>query len=96
MGLTALHERFVATATQRSPLSKGREHSKPRNGDLEFSEELTMTALLYRGHSYEAPAALPKACIELTYRRETYNTCREEVAHNAHPSLTYRGVSYAK
>ena len=55
-----------------------------------------MTALLYRGHSYEAPAASPKACIELTYRRETYNTCREEVDHNAHPSLTYRGVSYAK
>ena len=75
---------------------QGRRHSKPRNGDLEFSEELTMTALLYRGHSYEAPAASPKACIELTYRRETYNTCREEVAHNAHPSLTYRGVSYAK
>ncbi|MCB4428779.1 hypothetical protein FZX09_08255, partial [Synechococcus sp. MU1643] len=41
----------VATATQRSPLSMGRRHSKPRNGDLEFSEELTMTALLYRGHS---------------------------------------------
>ena len=55
-----------------------------------------MTALLYRGHSYEAPAASPKACIELTYRRETYNTCREEVAHNAHPSLTYRGASYTK
>ena len=55
-----------------------------------------MTALLYRGHSYEAPAASPKACVELTYRREHYNTCREEVARNAHPSLTYRGVSYAK
>jgi len=81
---------------KRSPLSKGRRHSKPRNGDLEFSEELTMTALLYRGHSYEAPAASPKACIELTYRRETYNTCREEVARNAHPTLTYRGASYAK
>ena len=89
-------KRFVAVATKRSPLLQGRRHSKPRNGDLEFSEELTMTALLYRGHSYEAPAASPKACIELTYRRETYNTCREEVAHNAHPSLTYRGVSYAK
>ena len=87
---------FVATATQRSPLSKGRRHSKPRNGDLEFSEEPTMTALLYRGHSYEAQAASPKACVELTYRREHYNTCREEVAHNAHPSLTYRGASYTK
>ena len=96
MGLTQVYNFSVATATQRSPLFKGRRHSKPRNGDLEFSEELTMTALLYRGHSYEAPAASPKACIELTYRREHYNTCREEVAHNAHPSLTYRGVSYAK
>ena len=74
----------------------GRRHSKPRNGDLEFSEELTMIALLYRGHSYEAPAASPKACVELTYRREHYNTCREEVAHNAHSSLTYRGASYTK
>ena len=55
-----------------------------------------MTALLYRGHSYEAPTDSPKACIELTYRRETYNTCREEVARNAHPTLTYRGASYAK
>ena len=55
-----------------------------------------MTALLYRGHSYEAQAASPKACVELTYRREHYNTCREEVAHNSHPTLTYRGVSYAK
>ena len=50
----------------------------------------------FRGHSYEAQAASPKACVELTYRREHYNTCREEVAHNAHPSLTYRGVSYTK
>jgi|GEM_PF-969102 len=37
-----------------------------------------MTALLYRGHSYKAQAASPKACVELTYRRERYNTCREE------------------
>ena len=55
-----------------------------------------MTALLYRGHSYKAPEASPKACVELTYRREHYNTCREEVAQNAHPSLTYRGASYTK
>ena len=74
----------------------GREHSKPGKGDLGLPEELTMTALLYRGHSYEAPAASPKACIELTYRRGHYNTCREEVAHNAHPSLTYRGATYTK
>ena len=63
---------------------------------LGFFEELTMTALLYRGHSYEAPAASPKACVELTYRREHYNTCREKVTHNTHPRLTYRGASYTK
>jgi hypothetical protein len=63
---------------------------------LEFSEEQTMTALLYRGHSYEAQAPSLKACVELTYRREHYNTCREEVARNAHPRLTYRGASYTK
>ena len=74
----------------------GRRHSKPRNGDLEFSEELTMTALLYRGHSYEAPAASPKACVELTYRREHYNTCRDHVARDMHPTLQYRGVAYTK
>ena len=51
-----------------------------------------MTALLYRGHSYEAPADSPKACVELTYRREHYNTCREKVTHNTHPRLTYRGA----
>ena len=55
-----------------------------------------MTALLYRGHSYKAQAASPKACVQLTYRRKHYNTCREEVAHNPHARLTYRGVSYAK
>ncbi|MCB4407497.1 DUF4278 domain-containing protein [Synechococcus sp. MU1642] len=55
-----------------------------------------MTALLYRGNSYETQAASPKACFKLTYRREHYNTCREEVANNPHPSLTYRGASYTK
>nr|ABD96284.1 unknown [uncultured marine type-A Synechococcus GOM 3O6] len=55
-----------------------------------------MTALLYRGHSYEVQASSPKACVELTYRREHYNTCRAEVARNDHPLLTYRGASYTK
>ena len=71
-------------------------HSKSRNGDLDFIEEHTMTALLYRGHAYVGAAPAPKACVVLTYRREHYNTCREEVARNAHPSLTYRGASYTK
>jgi len=61
--MTALYKKSVATATQRSPLLKGRRHSKPRNGDLEFSEELTMTALLYRGHSYEAGVSF---CLHLS------------------------------
>ena len=52
-----------------------------------------MTALLYRGHAYAAAPATPKACVELTYRREHYNTCREEVARDVHPTLTYRGVT---
>ena len=55
-----------------------------------------MTALLYRGHAYAAATSAPKACVELTYRREHYNTCREEVARDVHPTLTYRGVSYTK
>ena len=53
-----------------------------------------MSTLLYRGRPYEVHTASPKFCVELTYRHEHYNTCREEVAHIAHPLLTYRGVSY--
>ena len=90
------YENLVATATNNVHLASARRRSPGQGTGTWISEELTMTALLYRGHSYEAPAASPKACVELTYRREHYNTCREEVAHNAHPSLTYRGVSYAK
>ena len=55
-----------------------------------------MTALLYRGHSYEAQAASPKACVELTYRREHYNTCRQEFMGESRRTLTYRGVTYTK
>ena len=90
------YDYFVATATKRSPRARGAQTIQATERDLEFSEEPIMTSLLYRGHSYEAQAASPKACVQLTYRREHYNTCREETAHNAHPTLTYRGVSYAK
>jgi hypothetical protein len=55
-----------------------------------------MTALLYRGHTYAGTDSAPKACVELTYRREHYNTCRKELVHDNHPTLTYRGVSYTK
>ena len=55
-----------------------------------------MTALLYRGHTYAAAPATPKACVELTYRREHYNTCRQELIGESRSTLTYRGVTYTK
>ena len=55
-----------------------------------------MTALLYRGHAYVGAAPAPKTCVVLTYRREHYNTCREELAQDKHPTLVYRGVPYTK
>ena len=55
-----------------------------------------MTALLYRGHSYEAAPSAAKVCFELTYRREHYNTCRQELLHEGRRTLTYRGVTYTK
>ena len=59
-----------------------------------------MTALLYRGHTYSAAPATPKACVELTYRREHYNTCRKELIgesiSESRRTLTYRGVTYTK
>ncbi|MGB1621953.1 MAG: DUF4278 domain-containing protein [Synechococcus sp.] len=55
-----------------------------------------MTALLYRGHAYTKAKLSPKTCVELTYRREHYNTCRQHIAHQVHPTLTYRGVTYVK
>ncbi len=55
-----------------------------------------MTALLYRGHSYEAHTASPKERVQLTYRRQHYTTHREEAARTAHPVLAYRGVFYTK
>ena len=55
-----------------------------------------MTALLYRGHAYEAAPATPNACIELTYRREHYKACRKELIGESCRTLTYRGVTYIK
>ena len=79
-----------------TPLLRGRRCSKPWNGDLDFFEEHPMTALLYRGHAYAAAPATPKACVELTYRREHYNTCRQELIGESRRTLTYRGVTYTK
>ncbi len=58
-----------------------------------------MSTLLYRGQAYtihESPVA--KSCVELTYRHEHYNSCRDQVRAEMyqHPSLTYRGISYFK
>ncbi len=55
-----------------------------------------MTAFLYRGHTYAAAPATPKACVELTYRREHYNACRQELIGESRRTLTYRGVTHAK
>ena len=55
-----------------------------------------MTALLYRGHTYEAAPSAPKVCVELPYRREPYNTCRPELLREGRRTLTYRGVTYTK
>ncbi|WP_320665012.1 DUF4278 domain-containing protein [Prochlorococcus sp. MIT 1223] len=57
-----------------------------------------MTTLLYRGHNYvqhKKPVAQSN-CIELTYRREHYNTCRDEAIRAMDNQLAYRGISYSK
>ena len=41
-------------------------------------------------------SSTPKACVELTYRREHYNTCRQELLGESRRTLTYRGVTYTK
>jgi len=57
-----------------------------------------MTTLLYRGHDYvqhKEPSA--KSCVELTYRQDHYNTCRETLGiEDSHPTLSYRGRKYTK
>ena len=55
-----------------------------------------MTALLYRGHPYAAAPATPKACVEFTYRREQYNTCRQELIGESRRTLACRRVTYTK
>ena len=55
-----------------------------------------MNAILYRGHAYAAAPATPKTCVELTYRREHYNTCRQEFIEGRRRTLAYRGVTYTK
>ena len=58
-----------------------------------------MTTLLYRGHGYvqHKEPMDQRECIELTYRRKHYNSCRSEAAKEMHQTtLSYRGVCYRK
>ena len=57
-----------------------------------------MTTLFYRGHDYvqrKEPVS-QKNCVELTYRRNHYNTCIKDAKKLMNSSLAYRGVSYQK
>ena len=55
-----------------------------------------MTTLLYRGHSYvqHKETKEKKDCIELTYRRNHYNTCRSNAKLEVNAQLAYRGNKY--
>ncbi|WP_332299737.1 DUF4278 domain-containing protein [Prochlorococcus marinus] len=55
-----------------------------------------MTTLLYRGQNYvqhKQPKS-QKDCVELTYRRNHYNTCRSEAKSELNFELAYRGHRY--
>ena len=55
-----------------------------------------MTTLLYRGQNYvqHKEQKKQKDCVELTYRRNTYNTCRNIAKSELTSQLAYRGRSY--
>ena len=55
-----------------------------------------MTTLLYRGHNYVQSKATKaqKECVELTYRRNHYNTCRSNAKSDADSQFAYRGLKY--
>ena len=57
-----------------------------------------MTTLLYRGKNYvqHKDSSTQKTCVELTYRRNHYNTCRNEAKKELYSTLSYRGVTYGK
>ena len=66
-----------------------------RPGFLSYSRNIPMNDLLYRGHTYKAPTPKPKTCLELTYRQEHYNTCRQVGSRPIDQiHLTYRGASH--
>ena len=55
-----------------------------------------MTTLLYRGHNYvqHKETKGQKECVELTYRRNHYNTCRDHEKSEVNAQLAYRGHKY--
>ena len=55
-----------------------------------------MTTLLYRGHSYVQHKELKdqKDCVELTYRRSHYNTCKSDSKSELNTQMSYRGLNY--
>ena len=57
-----------------------------------------MSTLLYRGQPYvqHKEPAPKQQCVELTYRRKHYNTCRTTAQRDLHPDMNYRGVNYTK
>ncbi len=51
---------------------------------------------LSRPHLRSSSSHSQGPCVELTYRREHYNTCRQELIGESLRTLTYRGVTYTK
>ncbi len=56
-----------------------------------------MTVLTYRGKEYiQQKEFTPKKNVELSYRRNVYNSRKAEVKKQMQTSLTYRGNTYQK
>ena len=55
-----------------------------------------MTTLLYRGQKYVQHKAqkAQNECVQLTYRRNHYNTCRNKAKIDLNTQLAYRGNNY--
>ena len=55
-----------------------------------------MTTLIYRGHDYvqHKETKAQKDCVELTYRRAHYNTCRSNAEFEVNTQFAYRGQIY--
>ena len=55
-----------------------------------------MTILLYRGQNYvqHKEQQVKKDCVELTYRRSHYNTCRMSDKSELNSQMSYRGHKY--